>query len=83
MLWKRKRKLSKVKFFQELGHLLPEMNVDIHMYGNEISKQCDGMKFESYNVRVMVHQQLYHRRSDDTGKPHLVIGELSRLKMVP
>ena len=66
---------------QELGHLLPEMNVDIHMYGNEISKQCDGMKFEGHNVKVTVHQQLYHRRSDDTRKPHLVIGELASPEM--
>ena len=50
------------------------MNIDIMMYGNEISKQCDGQKFESHNVKITVHQKLFHRRSDDTRKPHLVIG---------
>ena len=59
---------------QELGRLLPEMSVDIIMYGNEICTQCDGRSFESNNVKISVQQSLYHRRADNTRKPHLVIG---------
>ena len=60
--------------FQELGHLMPEMNLDVVMYGNEISKQCDGKTFESYNIKITVQQKLFHRRPSDIRKPHLVIG---------
>ena len=64
-------------FFQECGHLLSPIKLEMHLFGNEISKEVDGKKSESLqNVSFILHSCLYHEfQLDQLPFPEVIIGK--------
>jgi len=63
-----------IVILQELSYLLPDISLDIQMYGNEISKVVDGHTYEHNNLHIEVKRGIYHRKSSTSRKPHLALG---------
>ncbi|XP_053405551.1 zinc finger MYND domain-containing protein 15-like [Mercenaria mercenaria] len=68
------KEVEMLSIFKELGYLLPDLTIDIQMYGNEISKNMDGEIYKEGNVKIEVIRGLYHRKSSTARKPHVAIG---------
>ncbi|KAL4228307.1 Zinc finger MYND domain-containing protein 15 [Mactra antiquata] len=60
--------------FKELGYLLPDLTIDIQMYGKEISSKIDGHVYEVNNLKIKVFKGLYHKISTTARAPSVVIG---------
>lgn len=68
------KEVDMLPIFKELGFLCPDLSLDIHMYGNEISKAVDGREYQHCNLQIKVIRGLYHRKSSTARKPHVAIG---------
>jgi hypothetical protein len=60
---------------QELGILMPDSSIEIHMIGVELSKKCDGRERTKDNVKITVHRCTYQKFFKETNKPDLAIGK--------
>ncbi|KAL3867345.1 hypothetical protein ACJMK2_044554 [Sinanodonta woodiana] len=67
------KEVEMISLFQETGKLLPDSVLDIHMFGNEMSKKLHGKEIAVGNVTVTIHRKLHHR-VESKRKPHLVVG---------
>lgn len=63
--------------FKELGNLLPESKIDIHMFGRHLHPQVKEKTWSFGSVVVSVHNELYHKNvcAPQAQTPHLVIGK--------
>ncbi len=61
--------------FQELGHLMPELNFNITMIGSEVSPRVNGKVAERSGVKVTLCRCLYHKYTGP--RPDIVIGRVS------
>ena len=63
--------------FKELGNLLPERKIDIHMFGRHLHPQVKEKTWSFGSVVVSVHNELYHKNvcAPQAQTPHLVIGK--------
>ncbi|KAK3709050.1 hypothetical protein RRG08_055211 [Elysia crispata] len=71
--------------FVECGHLLSPIKLEMHLFGNEISKEVDGKKSESLqNVSFILHSCLYHEfQLDQLPFPEVIIGFNAGLSAYP
>ena len=60
---------------QELGYLLPNVNIDLVLIGPAVSKKVSGKLVQIRNVQITLQKGLYHKLH--LTKPDLVIGESS------
>lgn len=60
-------------YFLELRHLLPSYQLEIHLFGNKISRKADGLKKSQGNLSFYLHRKLWHK-FNSAADPHLAIG---------
>nr|XP_022333598.1 zinc finger MYND domain-containing protein 15-like isoform X1 [Crassostrea virginica] len=70
------KEVELVPVFKELGNLLPESKIDIHMFGRHLHPQVKEKTWSFGSVVVSVHNELYHKNvcAPQAQTPHLVIG---------
>ncbi|XP_064623923.1 zinc finger MYND domain-containing protein 15-like [Lineus longissimus] len=69
------KEVDLIPAFFELGILMPDTSIEIHMVGVELSKKCDGRERTKDNVKITVHRctyQKFFKQGND--KPDLAIG---------
>ena len=58
-----------------MEYLLPDMTIDILMYGAEISSKAKNKTYEHGSIKVKVKRGLYHKVAETSRKPDVVIGK--------
>ncbi|KAL5003901.1 hypothetical protein ScPMuIL_017357 [Solemya velum] len=67
------KEVEMLQLFQETGLLMPDKSLDIHMFGQKVSKAVDELEKNYRNVKITVHKKLYHNKKS-IRKPHVVVG---------
>ncbi|KAJ8303961.1 hypothetical protein KUTeg_017544, partial [Tegillarca granosa] len=66
------KEVEMLETFQEFGKLLPDKQIDIHMFGREIWKGIDGCVQVKDNIKITIHRKLYHKITNHR-KPHVIV----------
>lgn len=68
------KEVELIPVFKELGNLLGNRVIDIHMFGRHLHHRVREKVWTISNVVITVHNQLYHKHSPEHRAPQLVIG---------
>ncbi|GFS12806.1 zinc finger MYND domain-containing protein 15-like [Elysia marginata] len=70
--------------FVECGHLLAPYKLDIHLFGNEISRAVDGKCDSLHNVSFQLHSGFYHEcQLQNLALPDVIVGFNAGLSAYP
>ena len=60
---------------QECGHLLRPIKLNMHLFGDEISREVDGEHQSLHNLTFHLHSGLYHEcHPQKLAMPDIVVG---------
>ncbi|XP_048737238.2 zinc finger MYND domain-containing protein 15-like [Ostrea edulis] len=68
------KEVELIPVFKELGYLLNDCALDIHMFGRHLHHTVKERSWTLSNVTVTVHNQFYHKHASQERTPSLVIG---------